>query len=218
MLKLLLKDLMASFKADTKTILKLIIGMMVFIFIFMPISTVTIPLFISYIFIFRSFYLDEHNKCDYFFNSMPIEKEDVVYSKYLYATIVIIVSTLIAYIYSQIIKVEYGFIMLQAKTIFIIFSLQLVMVAVSYPIMFKYGYNKSYVPLNLVLGVALILSMVQGPKSEVVMSDVPNFKPQIVQYYEQYQEQIIIAAVCLVIYIISMYISKKIYTKKEIAN
>ena len=66
MINLLKKDLIACFKADIKTIVKLIVGILIFSFILFPIASIMIPLFISYIFILRSFYLDELNKCDYF--------------------------------------------------------------------------------------------------------------------------------------------------------
>lgn len=218
MLNLLKKDLLASFRADAKTILKLIIGLIIFTVLFRPISTITIPLFVCYVFIFRSFYLDEHNKCDYFFNSMPINKEDVVYSKYIYSTIVIVVSIILAYIYSLIIKANYGFNMLSAETIFYLASMLLTMGAISLPIMFKYGYNKAFLPLNLILVTILTLTTITSARVESAMLNTPNFKPEIVQYYENNQEHIIMVLGCLILYIISMYISKKIYTKKEIAN
>ncbi|MEG0856164.1 MAG: ABC-2 transporter permease, partial [Terrisporobacter sp.] len=99
MINLLKKDLIACFKADIKIIVKLIVGILIFSLILFPISPIVVPLFISYIFILRSFQIDELNKCDYLFNSLPIEKEDIVYSKYLFSTIVIMISLIFTYFY-----------------------------------------------------------------------------------------------------------------------
>ena len=74
MINLLKKDIRACFKTDFKMIIKLLVGIVIFSTILMPFATVAIPLFLSYIFIIKSFQIDELNKCDYFFNSMPIDK------------------------------------------------------------------------------------------------------------------------------------------------
>lgn len=74
MINLLKKDIRACFKTDFKMIIKLLVGIVIFSTILMPFSTVAIPLFLSYIFIIKSFQIDELNKCDYFFYSMPIDK------------------------------------------------------------------------------------------------------------------------------------------------
>ena len=98
MINLLKKDIRACFKTDFKMIIKLLVGIVVFSTILMPFATVAIPLFLSYIFIIKSFQIDELNKCDYFFNSMPIDKEDIVYSKYILSTIIILISLIFSYI------------------------------------------------------------------------------------------------------------------------
>ena len=97
-----------------------------------------IPLFISYIFILRSFYLDELNKCDYFFNSLPIEKEDIVYSKYLLAMIVIMISLIFTFLYSKIMNYMWGFNNFNIDSILSILNIILLLISILFPIIFKY--------------------------------------------------------------------------------
>ncbi|MCC3869218.1 ABC-2 transporter permease [Terrisporobacter mayombei] len=212
MINLLKKDLIACFKADIKTILKLIVGILIFSFILFPIASIMIPLFISYIFILRSFYLDELNKCDYFFNSLPIEKEDIVYSKYILATIVIVTSFILTFFYSKIMNYMWGFNNFNIDSALSILSVILFLISILFPIMFKYGYRKSYVLINLIIAVIIIISMFSfmgnGVESDVT-ENVSTLKDNSL---------IIKTGVSMLLYLISMGISNKIYIKKEIAS
>lgn len=212
MINLLKKDLIACFKADIKTIVKLIVGILIFSFILFPIASIMIPLFISYIFILRSFYLDELNKCDYFFNSLPIEKEDIVYSKYILATIVIVISFILTFFYSKIMNYMWGFNNFNIDSALSILSMILFLISILFPIMFKYGYRKSYVLINLIIAVIIIISMFSfmgnGVESDVT-EKVSTLKDNSL---------IIKTGISMFLYLISMSISNKIYTKKEIAN
>lgn len=212
MINLLKKDLIACFKADIKTIVKLTVGILIFSFILFPIASIMIPLFISYIFILRSFYLDELNKCDYFFNSLPIEKEDIVYSKYILATIVIIISFVLTFFYSKIMSYMWGFNNFSIDSALSILSMILFLISILFPIMFKYGYRKSYVLINLIIAVIIIVSMFSFMGNSVesdVIEKVSTLKDNSL---------IMKTGVSMFLYLISMSISNKIYTKKEIAN
>lgn len=214
MINLLKKDIISCFKTDLKTITKLLIGIFIFSLMLMPLATIAIPLFLSYIFILRSFQADELNKCDYFFNSMPIDKVDIVYSKYILSTIIIIISLLFTYIYSYVIESIWHVNVLTIEFILIIVSILLLLVSITLPILFKYGYSKSYVVVNLITGItvfivafismqpiSIIRSLDGGP--EILYSNLKLF---------------VFLGMTLIMYLASMYLSTKIYTKKEIAN
>ena len=212
MINLLKKDLVACFKTDIKTILKLIVGLIIFSFILFPISVIMIPLFISYIFILRSFYLDELNKCDYFFNSLPIEKEDIVYSKYLLAMIVIMISLIFTFLYSKIMNYMWGFNNFNIDSILSILNIILLLISILFPIIFKYGYRKSYVLINLIIAVVIIVSMFSfmgGSTESNTTETISNLRDNSL---------IIKTGISMILYLISMNISNKIYTKKEIAS
>ena len=212
MINLLKKDLIACFKADIKTIVKLIVGIIIFSFILFPIAVIMIPLFISYIFILRSFYLDELNKCDYFFNSLPIEKEDRVYIKYLLATIVIIISFIFTFLYSKIMEYMWGFNNFSIEPTLSILSMILFLISILFPVIFKYGYRKSYTVVNLIIAVIIIISMFSFMGGGVES----NATEQISILKDN--SLIIKTGISMFLYLISMNVSNKIYTKKEIAS
>lgn len=212
MINIIKKDLRACFMTDTKTIIKLVVGIFIFSFLLIGISSIAIPLFLSYIFIFRSFYLDEANKCDYFFNSMPIDKEDIVYSKYIVSTLVIVLSILFTYFYSKVLKNIFYADLMNTQVMLNTLNILLILVSVAFPIMFKYGYKKSYVPINLLMGIILVFSLSIGPKTMGDMQMLGQKEPIISD-----PKILIASGICVVIYILSMYISTKLYTKKEIA-
>ena len=214
MINLLKKDIRACFKTDFKMIIKLLVGIVVFSTILMPFATVAIPLFLSYIFIIKSFQIDELNKCDYFFNSMPIDKEDIVYSKYILSTIIILISLIFSYIYSYVIKSIWYVDLLTIESILIILNLLLLLVSITLPIIFKYGYNKSYIAINLIIGITLVIVIFYSMQPIGIMRSSDGGAKLLYNNLKLF----LTTGVCIVIYLASMYISTKIYTKKEIAN
>lgn len=211
MINLLKKDLMACFKADIKSVIKLLMGIILFSLILLPTIPIAVPFFISYIFILRSFQIDELNKCDYFFNSLPIEKEDIVYSKYLFSTIVIMVSLIFTFVYSKVINSIWRIEFFDLDSVLTIVILLLLLASILLPLMFKYGYRKSYVIVNLIIAVAIIVLIINRSKIEMVtyIGEVDILRDKTL---------IIKSALAMVAYLASMFISTKIYMKKEIAS
>lgn len=216
MINLLKKDIRACVQTDIKILIKLLIGIMIFSSVLAPFSVVGIPLFISYIFISRSFYLDELNKCDYFFNSLPIDKEDVVYSRYIFATIIIISSLVITYLYSKFIGNIWLTDMILIETVLTVLSLLLILLSILMPIMFRYGYSKSYIAVNLIMGIIVIASIVVSFQSQsIVVIHSTDGGPNLLYNNTKY---FIATGVSFIIFLASMFISTKLYTKKEIAH
>ncbi len=211
MINLLKKDLMACFKADIKSVMKLLMGIILFSLILLPTMPIAIPFFISYIFTLRSFQIDELNKCDYFFNSLPIEKEDIVYSKYLFSTIIIMVSLIFTFVYSKVINSIWRIEFFDLDSVLTILILLLLLASILLPLMFKYGYRKSYVIVNLIIAVAIIVLIINRSKIEMVtyIGEVDILRDKTL---------IIKSALAMVAYLASMFISTKIYIKKEIAS
>lgn len=218
MFNLLKKDLIACFKIDLKTIVTLISGFILISTVLMPLlvftyfSAATLTFFVSYIFIFRSFYLDDVNKGDYFFNSLPIEKEDIVYSKYLFATIIITSSLIISYFYSNIIKSIWGYSYFNMDVVLITLILILLLISLCFPLIFKYGYRKSYIVLNLIIAVIVVWGIYWPKTGSIAIAEWET--PSLLMDKTLITKFII----SLLIYIISMYISKRIYYKKEVAE
>lgn len=212
MINLIKKDLRACFKADLKTIGKLAFGLLLFSFILMPVAGIAIPLFISYIFILRSFYLDELNKTDLFFNSMPIEKDDIVYGKYLFSTIIMVVSLIFTFLYTKMLKGIWYIDLINLKVALISLSLVLLVISICIPIVFKYGYNKSYIFANLIMIAVALFTVFSASKPTADIWIEGTTKSLVEPKY------LILSGISIIVYIASMYISSRIYAKKEIAN
>ncbi len=217
MINLLKKDLRVSFNGDIKLIIKLLVGLTIFTFILAPVTPLAVPLFVSYIFIYRSFSIDERNNCDYFINSLPVEKDDIVYSKYVFSLIVIIGSLIFTYAYSKVIESIWMATLFNFQSIMYSLNIILILYAVTLPIVFKYGYNKSYIIVNLLLGVMLVLIMIIQAKLPPVVTIHP-IDGYISENIYDNSKLFMINIGCIVSYLISMYVSKTLYTKKETAN
>lgn len=211
MFNLLKKDILVNLKVDIKTIIKLIIGIIIFSFILPGAAYIYIPLFISYIIIFKSFHMDENNKCDLFFNSMPIDKEDIVYSKYIFSMLIILIAIMLTYIYLNSPLVLYK-IPVNINMILTSVSLCILLVSICFPIIFKIGYMKSSGVCTLVLGAIYSVAFAMS----VTPRAVESYK--LITRLNITIESLIFICVSLVLYIVSMYLSLKIYSKKEVTN
>ncbi|MEG1423641.1 MAG: hypothetical protein RSC26_04670 [Terrisporobacter sp.] len=77
--------------------------------------------------------------------------------------------------------------------------------------MFKYGYRKSYVIVNLIIAVVLVTGIFNSSKIEM---DVYIVGEAILRD----KTLLLKSAGAIFIYLVSMMVSNKIYMKKEIAN
>lgn len=212
MINLLKKDLMACFKSDIKTVIKLLIGVILFSLTLLPTIPIAVPFFISYIFILRSFQIDELNKCDYFFNSLPIEKEDIVYSKYLFSTIVMMVSLIFTFIYSKVINSIWKIEFLNLDSVLTIVIILLILASILLPLMFKYGYRKSYVIANLIIAICIVVLISSKGIMDIYFSYIGD------EVILRDKTLIIKSVSAMIAYLTSMFISTKIYKRKEIAS
>ena len=92
-----------------------------------------------------------------------------------------------------------------------ILSIILFLISILFPIIFKYGYRKSYVLINLIIGVMITVSMF------ISMSVSVESTTETISILKD-NSLIIRTGISMFLYLISMYVSNKIYTKKEIAS
>ena len=78
----------------------------------------------------------------------------------------------------------------------------------------KYGYNKSYIAINLITGITLVIVIFYSMQPIGIMRSSDGGAKLLYNNLKLF----LTTGVCIVIYLASMYISTKIYTKKEIAN
>jgi hypothetical protein len=211
MFNLLKKDILINLKTDVRTIIKLIIGIIIFSFILPGAAFIYIPLFISYIIIFKTFHMDENNKCNLFLSSMPIDKEDIVYSKYIFSILIILISIMLTYIYFNSPLVLYK-IPININMILMSIGFSLLLISICFPIIFKNGYMKSSGICTLVLGIIYSIAFAMSVTPRALESYKLITRANITI------ESLILISTSIVLYIISMYLSLKIYSKKEVIN
>ena len=93
-----------------------------------------------------------------------------------------------------------------------ILILILILISISFPLNFKYGYRKSYIILNLIIAAIVIFGIYGSSVQSYIIGEweeVPILRDKTL---------IIKFILSIIMYLISMYISKKIYDKKEIAS
>ncbi|MGL5328671.1 MAG: ABC-2 transporter permease [Peptostreptococcaceae bacterium] len=141
MLNLIKKDFIVSIKSEKLGILKYLLVFIVSYFIIHASSFYLVPIFISYLIVTNTFYNDYKNKNMNFINSIPTSKEDIVYSKYILALITIIIVTIICSSLNTILS-KLFFREVVLNDIYYSFSLFLIIVSISMPMYFKFGYHK----------------------------------------------------------------------------
>jgi len=208
MLGLMKKDLLMI-----KCNLKLIVIMFI-AFTFMTLNNnmnmFFMPSFISVIVFISTFSYDEYNNWNSYLVTLPNGRKRVVISKYVTSFFLCLLSILITIILSVIIGILNNKLDLEiilSGMIGCFFSL-VVLQAIMYPFIFKYGVEKARI--GIFVGVFSI-SIISGLISKQI--DIVVCK-SIISFFNQYY-MLIIPFASLIILLISYEISKKIYENKE---
>ena len=83
MFDLIKKDIIVTLKSDKQLLLRYIATLFVFYIILNPFFYHSANVFFSFIILTNTFSYDKENNTSRFMMSMPINKEDVVYSRYI---------------------------------------------------------------------------------------------------------------------------------------
>lgn len=145
---------------------------------------------------------DEMVKWDKYALSMPITRRDIILSKYFIGLISISIGLLIMTVFNLFLPVKEGnsfFISL------IFFGLSIVFLSILLPVIFKFGVEKGRMAMMLTLFLPAILIMVASK----INLPVPNAEAiKIAAYFSP--------VIIILILLVSMSISLRIYTKKEL--
>lgn len=235
MLKLIQKDLMVAFKAKSlkAVIFTFIIGLFL-LSIFSFVFPTLLPMFFTFIIVMNSFYYDDLNKSESFILSLPNKREDVVYSKYMLTLIVLFVSLILMYILFgvNILNSERAMVfqdvVVSSATILISFSIII-------PIIFKYGYKVGRMIAPFITMFIGYLIFRNTSVSEFVDNGTQTFMLRFSQQIGDFMCKIfrlnnynlkaitvsvfliLICIMGLVSFLISNYISLKIYKNKDLA-
>lgn len=157
MINLIKKDFIVSMRAEGKSNIKYILLFLFGYFFMNSFSYFATPVFISYLIFANTFYYDYKSNNMDFLNSMPTNKENIVYSKYILALIIIITNTIIFGIVNTIFsKLYYRETVL--NDVYYSINLFLIIVSVIIPLYFKFGYHKVRVMAGFISAILFIFS------------------------------------------------------------
>ena len=93
MFELIKKDIITTIISNKKSNLQYLFILLFFYTFLNPISYFTVNIIISYLILISSFKQDYENNSENFILSMPVNKENLVYSKYIFGFSLIIITT-----------------------------------------------------------------------------------------------------------------------------
>lgn len=141
MFDLIKKDIIVTLKSDKQLLLRYIATLFVFYIILNSFFYHSANVFFSFIILTNTFSYDKENNTSRFMMSMPINKEDVVYSRYILSLGIIIITTTINNIVYEIMdgKLYRGPVLNDVLISLILF---LLIVSIILPVFFKFKYSK----------------------------------------------------------------------------
>lgn len=192
-----------------------------------------LPIVLTYIVVTNSFNNDALNKSEVFILSLPNKKEDIVYSKYLLVIISLFLSLILDYLIFDVFKIiGVRKIVLQDIQINIVASL-LSMSAIM-PLIFKLGYSKLrllYPVITFFIGYLVykndsITNLINYGKESLLMQISHKLGTLLYRFFSFNNYDftnisiniylIITAFLSAIIFIISMYLSLRVYKNKDI--
>lgn len=235
MLQLIKKDLLVSLKIKSlkAVILTFIVGLF-FLSTFSYIFPTILPIIITYIVVMNSFYYDKLNNAESYILSLPNKREDVVYSKYILALLILFLSNILMYILFGINILNSARVMVLqdvvVSSVTVLFSFGIII-----PFIFKYGYRvgRSIGPI-----ITIIIGFITSKNSsayEFINSGretlLISFSRKIgISIYKIFNLQdydykimamnvylVILVIIGVIIFLISIYISLRLYRNKDLA-
>ncbi|MBE6044419.1 MULTISPECIES: ABC-2 transporter permease [Clostridium] len=171
---------------------------------------------LSYISILYSNGYDEKYKINIALNSMPINKKDIVRAKYLSLILRVLIVSCVIIIFTLILNRLGVKATVRTATFwdFILsFNLLGIFYSVYYPLYYKFEYNKFRI-INMIL--YIILLVIPGYITKFLKSNIGlKFYNWIMDFRHLNQFQLFTSILVLIVLIISMTISSKIYCNKE---
>ncbi len=236
MFKLIKKDIITTITSNKKAILEYLFILGFLYTVLNPFSYFTANIIISSLILLSTYRYDDENNAGNFILSMPVNKEKLVYSKYIMSFGLIVITSII----NSIITAVIGGIFYRGPVlndILISNAAFLIMISIILPIIFKFGYGKSrfYVGGISIL-ITLFLLMILNLISVAVYSNLSSDTATILNYtfsgplagilsslnnyllYDMSTKYINLYTanfVAILAFLISMYISLKIVGNKN---
>lgn len=154
MFGLIKKDILVTMKSDKQLLFRYILTLFICYIILNPFSYYTANVFLSYVALINTFAYDYENNANKFIMSMPIDKENIVYSKYILSLILIITTTIVNNIIFEVFSIKWhrGAVL---NDVLISLILYLLVVSIVLPIHF-YFKNKN---VKFIFGLIVIIAV-----------------------------------------------------------
>lgn len=226
MINLIKKDFIVSIRGEGIRNIKYLLVFLFMYFFLNSASYYTTPIFISYLIVANTFYNDYKSNNMNYINSIPVSKEDIVYSKYILAFIVIILVTTICSLINFILEPIFHRSSV-LNDIYFSLSIFILIVSIVLPMYFKFGYHNIR---NIAGGLSVFIFFIAFIPIDMITIMIHNSNIQnelsCISFTGPFSDLLIfldnmnitmpaIVMTIFIIFILSMYISLKIINKKN---
>lgn len=236
MLNLIKKDLLVSLKIKSlKTVILIFIVGLFLLNIFSFIFPTILPIIFTYIVVMNSFYYDSLNNAESYILSLPNKREDVIYSKYILVLLILFLSNILMYILFGINILNSTRVMVLHDVIIssltVLFSFSIIL-----PIIFRYSYKVGRIIAPLItifigylsfkINANTLNNFIENGKETVLIS--LSRKIGVITHsifkFNNYDYKVVgstiyiilLFIIAVMIFLFSIYISLKIYEKRDI--
>ncbi len=171
---------------------------------------VIVPVFVSMIVFITTFSYDEYNKWDAYAISLPVSRKNIVKAKYVASIILWAIALLVTVVITGIMGLfeqNLNYFEMFGMILGCVFSIVL-LEAIMFPLIFKFGVEKGRI--GLFVGVFAIAGLLGFIFTGIDLENATGFIEIFNKYY-----YILIPLAAVILLVISYFVSKKIYLKKE---
>ena len=171
---------------------------------------VIVPVFVSMMVFITTFSYDEYNKWDAYAISLPVSRKNIVKAKYVASIILWAIALLVTVVITGItglFEQNINYFEMFGMILGCVFSIVL-LEAIMFPLIFKFGVEKGRI--GLFVGVFAIAGLLGFIFTGIDLENATGFSEIFNKYY-----YILIPLVAVILLVISYFVSKKIYLKKE---
>lgn len=171
---------------------------------------VIVPVFVSMMVFITTFSYDEYNKWDAYAISLPVSRKNIVKAKYVASIILWVIALLVTVVITGIMGLfeqNINYFEMFGMILGCVFSIVL-LEAIMFPLIFKFGVEKGRI--GLFVGVFAIAALLGFIFTGIDLENATGFIEIFNKYY-----YILIPLAAVILLVISYFVSKKIYLKKE---
>ena len=171
---------------------------------------VIVPVFVSMMVFITTFSYDEYNKWDAYAISLPVSRKNIVKAKYVASIILWAIALLVTVVITGIMGLfeqNLNYFEMFGMILGCVFSIVL-LEAIMFPLIFKFGVEKGRI--GLFVGVFAIAGLLGFIFTGIDLENATGFIEIFNKYY-----YILIPLAAVILLVISYFVSKKIYLKKE---